>query len=315
MPFDVSIPVGGPAYLTFDSVTYQMASDWTVKEIMGTGEITTNLQGTLEVRDETIGFDLVFTPLAIWGNLTKLFPYAKTSIGNLARGASDKPAVIQTKAGKSLTFAAGYVYASPKISFATSPKKKLFGEMTIRCLIKTSSLPSASGAYVAIASSAYSEPTLDPTTILSPRFTVAWGDTPSTPFDGIETEDGVDFEAKYKWEDVTADSVGIINSRLTDLTAEASLKPVNLTESDYLSTFLGVSGSGSRGRGKRTPGGLFTCTGANTGDPILTMASAQAGPGGISFGKGGRITGLKLMAAQKAVTGVLQPLFALTTQS
>lgn len=309
---DRSIPVGGPAYATFNGVTFQMAADWTASEVLKTGEINSNLQGLLQHRDETVAVMIKATPLAIWGSLSTLYPYTSASKGNLIFGSSDLPLVIQTKAGKSITYASAAVYEMPKLNLTPMASKNLFGELTFVCLIANSTLQSTANSLYTLASSAYTEPTLDPTTVQSPLYQTAWGASPTGNFANIDTEAGVEFTPTVKLTPVPSMITGIGNYRVEEVRAKVELSPTNLTETDYLTNLIGLQGTGT-GPGTPRAQAKFTCIGQVTGNPSLTIAAAAVMSGGLRFGKDGRINKLSLEAVRVAVTSVLQPQFVLTT--
>lgn len=280
---------GGPAYLVHDSNTIQMEDEtWklTVSDVVV--DRSTNLQAKVgSSKDYSLG-KLTFTPIGTTANLAALFtyffgPFQPTNIGSLIFPGTDKPAVIQTKAGKSITLAAAMVTKPPPVNFRSNTN--IFGQAEITCLIENNTDGTTAGDFVAVATSAYSEPSFNPLTILASTYAVAWGAT--SPFDDIEvSREGISFEVTPQLGEKATNNAGLLNYRLDGVEAVARFQPVNCDEEDFLETMMLLDGSLSRGQMVANRGAAFTVTGDAAGKPTLTIANAvPVDPVDINFSR------------------------------
>lgn len=308
---------GGPGYLNFNGVTYQMAADWKATADPTFFDVKTNLQGNVDKREKDVIYKIEFTPLGIWGNLANMFPYQPSDIGNLIFSATDLPVVIQTKDGNSLTFAAGAITKMAPLT--ASSVKEPFGTMEITCLRKNATAAATAGSFLAIAASAYTEPTLDATTISTAIYNtyMQFGGSaaaPSVPFDQIDTEAGVTFDSTVSLTPATNDVQGLINYRIEKVDFSAKFKPTNLMASDLHGKLMLLEGAGTgRGTSLGARGCKLSVVGQKAGDPVITLPLCAATKGGLRFGKDGRVDEITLTALRANVAGVLQPLFILST--
>lgn len=305
---------GGPAYFVHDGVTWQVTNDdfEAASEIV-TIPVKSNLQGTLGQREDYSMTTVKATPIAFTSSLAamlaKLFAFTPTNIGAMLFASTNKPFVIQTKAGKSSTWSTGGLLQPPEVQFRAG--QPLFsGDAEWLMLRKNNTDASDAAAHVVVATSAYTEPVLDPVNIVNSRYAFNWGE--DDPFLAIELdEDGFKFSVKYEWEDLQAWNDGLLNKRLKDVTASGNFSPVSLDEADFLNTMLILDGAGAgRGNFLSARGLELTITGAAEGDPLLTIPCAAAVKGSTRYGSKSRVGGVE-MQAQRVYASGLQPLFTL----
>ena len=253
-------------------------------------------------------------PLGFWnaGAINGLFPYQPDMRGiELFPDSADLPFIIQTTAGKSMTFAKAALMESPSISF--TPTKAMFGAAKWTCLRATGTTGSTAGNFVTIATSAYTAPAITPSAILTGRYVLSFGDGAVAPMNNIQFKDEVAFSVKIGTKPIMVQGV-IVGYWLDSVTAQVTFEPVNLSESDLYASLEPMDGTGSgAGTDVSGLGGALTVTGQATGQPILTFPLGFASDSSLKFATDGRVGKITVEAMRKAVSGVLQPLYALTT--
>jgi hypothetical protein len=313
---DRALFTGGPAYLVFNGVTFQMEDDWKVDLDLKDFEVKTNLQGTVGKAIQDTTAKITFTPLAFGATLATLFatlfPYQPDMRGQLIFPTDDLPVVIQTAAGQSITFQAGALTKMPEITF--SPEKVFFGSVEITCLIANNTAPSASDAFFTIADSAYVEPSLNPLDILFDLYTVVSGLSDSAPFTGIETdENGVKFAPKVKLTDRKTASLGVYNKMIDDVTADVTFMPENVSETDW-ATLIKTQGTGyGRGQLREQFGAILQVIGSASGKARLTIPLAVGNKGGLFFGQKSRTSEVTLEAGRSLTSQALTTTTATTS--
>jgi hypothetical protein len=313
---DRALFTGGPAYLTWNGVTFQMHDDWTVDDSPEHFDVVTNLQGRVARGISDVMAKISFTPIAFGASIatlfTKLFPYQPSMRGQLIFPSTDLPAVIQTQAGRSITFSSAALTKMPEITFA--PDKVFFGRAELTCLIKNNAASSDADAFVTVANSAYTEPALNPLDILFDLYTVTYGTgTPAAPFNSIETDEGgVRFAPTVDLTPRKTARRGTYNMMIDGVSAEVRFTPENITEADWYDVLMKLDGTGvTRGKLRGVLGDQLTVTGSGTGKARLTIPLAAAEDGGVRFGSDSRVSEVTMAAHRKANAGVLQPLFTL----
>jgi len=308
---------GGPAYLTWNGLTLQMEDDWTAESEIVTVPQRTNLQGKIGDREEWSLTRIKCRPLAfstgLAGVLAKLWPYDPGDIGTRIFPGTDLPAVIQTKGGRSITYAAAALYTPPPLRFA--PNRPLFGDMELLCLRKNNTAATETDAHVVDASSAYSQPNLDPLDIVSSAYSLAFGS--DSPLNAIETdEEGIAAELKVEFEDRKTARDGLLNAQIKNVELIVKFTPENIDSEAFNDSLLVTDGT-TAGRGKLLSGRgkQLTITGVAPGAPILTIPLAAAPTGSLRFSGQSRVGEVTLQAQRKATAGVLQDLYAFTIAS
>ena len=196
----------GPAFLTAGGITIEMAEDWKSHSQIMKADMKTNLHGIVGSSEEHVITKITGKPIAMSGNLADLiaflFPYTPDMIGQLVMPDSDSPAIIQTRDGKSITYAASCISKMPEVNLAANVD--IFGDFELTCLRAVGADPTSAADVAHVQPSAFAAPSLDPLTRIRSPYTVAWGST--APFDAIETSKaGVKFSPSVKLSPVEPD--------------------------------------------------------------------------------------------------------------
>ena len=302
---------GGPAYFTFSGYQLQMEDAWNVSNEPTNFKVTTNLQGDVDWREDDTIAKLSAKPLGIWGAnaISKLFPYQPSMLGQLVFPTTDQTLAIQTAAGQSITYAAAALTKMPTLQFAGN--KALFSGAEWTMLRRTDVASTTAGAMYTLAASAYTEPALNPQLVLTAAATLNFGNLTN-----IQTEeDGVTFTPTVTLTPRKTSLGGTSNYQITAVGATVEFTPEGLSETDLYTNLHPLQGTGTgRGQSLAGIGGALTVASVSTGGPVLTMQLAAPTKSSLRFDpKTGRVGRVTLQAMRANVSGVLQPLFALTT--
>ncbi len=290
---------GGPGYFTFDGLLFQLMDDsWETNTEIVNIEKKTNIQGTIGHWEEYVKTTVTGKPIALYSLLAtqfaKLFPYRPSNMGQRLRSNTDKPLVIQTTDGRSITFTTAALTKMPSLQF--SPNKDLFGSVEFTCLRKQGDGGTGTDAHVVEASSAYTEPLLDPDDIVNCKFSLALGS--SSPLNVIECdEEGVTVEPQVQLGELPSWNEGLLNWQINGVTCGAKFTPQNQSQATLLNTLVKTDGTGV-GRGTRlgARGLPLTVTTSFVGGPVLTIPLACANKGRLRFGSASRIGEVELYA-------------------
>jgi hypothetical protein len=296
-------------------MTLQLHENWNVEVTEEVVERSTNLQGLVGHGMSYRLAKITGKPIATSANLAtllqKLHPYKASDKGkklSTVLGGANLPAVIQTADGRSVTFSAAFLTSLPDITFA--PNTDLFGDFELTCLIAENGSFATLADYVTEAASTYTEPTLDPLTIISDRYQLSWGTTP--PFDDIETTDaGIVLSASVDTAELSTQRDGLLDWRINDVTAEVKFTPVNVTSAQFTSLVTAVA----RGKMVGNAGLELTCEQVTgTGGPKVVAQLAVPISKSLQFGDEAR-TGEVTMRLERKFTTSLQERYALTVKS
>ena len=302
--------IAGPAIITFDSQVYYSQGDVMVKSRLETWNVNTSMHGQIDERLKSRAYEISFTPAGEIEGLTKYFPYAVGNIGASIFSASDKALTIQTLAGQLYTFSRAAMIKMPSLTMGAG--KTAFGDMTFLALLKTSTEATDAAAFLAIAATAFADTAFDETKITSPGYTAAYG---TSPYAAMESVDGFTVEIGMGIKYDSVDRYGIVNARLTSLTASARFTPVGLTEAEWETLVL------PDGATAVLPGQSLSKAGT---DLVISKASTylkctifKAGikDHGLTFGEGPRLGELVFTSKRTWTAGVANPLFTIEVQS
>jgi hypothetical protein len=299
------------AHLIWNGITIQMHDDWTADVEVKTTDRKTSHQGVVGRGLDYIIAKISFKPVATSTNLAALIaalhPYNASDRGKRISeiaGGSDLTAVIQGKNGRSITFEAGFITKEPDLNFKTNAD--FFSNAEITCLLATDGDSATIADFIEEASSAYTEPTLDPLTIVSDRYSLAWGST--EPFDAIEVDEkGIVLSTNLQLKERMTDRDGLLDYTLEGKTASVKFTPVNLSSADFLDLIPMV------GRGKLvgTFGQALTVTPDGVGSPVLACQRAVPNNPKAQFGMESLVGELTMQLERKFDT-TLQELYAVT---
>lgn len=306
---------GGPAFLTWNGLTMQLSENWNVEVTEEVVERSTNLQGivgyAMNYRLAKITAKPIATSASLGAMLQKLHPYNASDKGkklSTVLGGANLPAVIQTADGRSITFSAAFLTKMPDITFA--PNTEIFGEFELTCILAENGSFATLNNFISEGASAFTEPVLDPTTIVSQRYVLSWGST--APFNDIETtEDGIVLSAEVDTQELITQRDGLLDWRINDVTAEVKFTPVNVSSSDFTSLITAVQ----RGDMLGAIGLQLTCEQVTgTGGPKLVAQCAVPISKSLQFGDEPR-TGEVTMRLDRKFTTSLQERYLLSVKS
>ena len=302
----------GPAFLTAGGITIEMAEDWKSHSQIMKADMKTNLHGIVGSSEEHVITKITGKPIAMSGNLADLIaflvPYTPDMIGQLVMPDSDSPAIIQTRDGKSITYAASCISKMPEVNLAANVD--IFGDFELTCLRAVGADPTSAADVAHVQPSAFAAPSLDPLTRIRSPYTVAWGST--APFDAIETSKaGVKFSPSVKLSPVEPDLTRLINFRIESVDASVKFTPLNLDSDDFYNFVQLASASAGVGKILGARGQQLVVRSTKVGDPMLTIPLAVPDEGPLGFDTKSRVGEVTLQAYRKSVAGVLQSLFTL----
>ncbi|CAN5545211.1 hypothetical protein BH09VER1_BH09VER1_24560 [soil metagenome] len=309
-----SIFSGGPAFIIRNGISIQLMADWKAETEIVTKDRSTNLRGRVGAWEDytmtKITGRAVVTATNLAALLAELFPYTPAMVGQTIFPDVDLPLVIQTKDGRSITYAASALTKMPDVNLA--PGEDLLGDFEYTCLLANGADAADDDSHVVEASSSYTEPTLNPLGIIAARYDFAWGAI--SPFDAIETDEkGVSLKPKVSFNDLQTQRDGLQNMRIKEVTAELGFTPVNLASEDFYNLVIPQGSSAGRGKAMGARGLAFTATplGSGAGRPSLSVPLAVPTKSPLQFGSNSRIGDVTMMCEQKATVGVIGDLFTL----
>ncbi|GEM_PF-5047975 len=274
MTISASDIIRGPAIIFIGATAIYTEGDIETVERIETFDISTAMFGPqTDQRVDAILQEISFTPSGDWAYRTALLPYLNPTIGSSIFTGQDVH--IHTAAGVKKTLHNAAITQMPSLIFSTN--KELFGDVTITAIGADNTAWSDAAKRQSITSEAFSDTSFDPDNIITQDYAVSWG--ASSPWDDIESEEGVTIEFDLQLEPVTTDSQGIVDMSIANLGVTARLMPVGVTEAEMLA-LLKIQGAGMRrGRSLRNNINDLVIAGAsNTVRATINQASPVAGP-------------------------------------
>lgn len=296
--------IAGPAKITFDSVSFWTKGNVTLKVVNDRFNIDTSNFGKVDERFSGRKIEIDFEPA---GNFTTaiadvLWPYASTNIGASVFTATDKPLVIHGRNGRTVTVHAAALTKMPPIMLAVN--KTIMGSCQFTGICKDNTDPSGAAAYYTEASGGYpGDSGFDPADILTKHCTAAWG---AGAWASFLTEGGWNIDFKLSLSPQNVDGLGTVDMTFQELEVTAKAIPVGPTASDVLAA---VSPAQALGTSIST-GTDLVISGADAGDPVVTLTAAAIVDAGLAFGNTvKRISETSWIATRTFTTGVANPLF------
>jgi hypothetical protein len=310
MTFDPTKYIAGPAIITFDSQTYYSQGDIAVKSRLETWNVNTSMHGQIDERLKSRAYEISFVPAGEIEALTKYYPYAVGDIGKSIFATSDKALTIQTLAGQLYTFSRAAMIKMPALNLSTG--KTAFGDMTFLALLKTSTAPTDAAAFLTIGAQAFANTSFDESKITTPGYTAAYG---LSPYAAMESVDGFAVEIgmgiKYDY----VDRFGIINARLTSLTASAKFTPIGLTEAEWESLVLPDGATAVLPGESLAKSNTDLVISKGVGFLKVTINKAGIKEHALSFGEAPRLGELTFTAKRTWTAGAANALFTIEEQS
>ncbi len=230
----IPVVIRGPAVIIRDSNTFYTQGNIAVKRKRPTFDVVSDMFGKIDTRVAGVEVtEIEFTPVGEIENMAKYFPYGPTSlvstvsIGTSIFGAADVSTVIHTKAGQTITYSRTAITKTPTLNL--SPKKTIYGPMTITAIGKSSTQPNTDGYIKTIAATAFSDTSFDPTKIKTSIYSAALG-TRTAPYNAMGAREGFEVECALETDEVQDDSWGVVDMILASMKWTCKFAPNNLTE-------------------------------------------------------------------------------------
>lgn len=300
MPLARSSILRGPAIVTFAGAQFYTKGDIKVSINLESFEVDTAAYGKVDERTTQRRAEVSFEPAGEWESLGVLFPYGSMNIGTSIFTAVDRPLVIHTLDGKTVTFKAAALTKVPDINL--SANKTRFGECTFTAIGSDNAAWTVADSLVAVAALAFADTTFDPANIKTEPVTAAWGAV--APWSSFLTADGFVVSHDLSFQDINIDTDGLVDMMLSKIAIRAKARPVGITELQ-LADALKIQGAGNP-RGKSLAGADLVIT-ATTG--VVTVKGAALHSGGYEFGSAAlRIGEVEWVGTRTLNLGVVQPL-------
>lgn len=314
MSLDRTTILSEPGLIVFQSAHFYSKGAITVDFVGDPFEVDTDAFGPVDERDADRRIEIKFTPVGELESLGVLYPHASLVIGASPYGGTDKPVVIYTASGKSLTVHNCSITKMPDL--VLSHRDTLFGEVILTGLLVDEADPDDANSYYAWAASGASYPgdaNFSVSAIKTLGYKGAWG---SSPWDEFFTEAGFSVAFNTTWSDVPVDGHGTVDYRLQSLAVEVSAIPVGIALADVL-TALKFQGSGNPLGGSKVPSDdlIITNQAGSTAlhfellKPVLKQPQAR-------FGAQVKGVGELVWRATRTITaGAADPLFYIGTSA
>jgi len=300
--------IAGPAIITFNSQVIYTEGDIIKRPLLKLTPIQASMFGPVAQIRDTFLWELTYTPSGQWsaGHIGVLWPYTNPTRGSSVFGATDTDIVIQTLAGQQVTLYAGAVTQMPELNLSASGP--VIGQVTMQAVGADDTAWSDAAKRAAVAAQAFADTSFDPADIKVSTYSVAWG--AASPWDAIETEDGVKVQFNINFPERRTDRAGILDKYIDSVDVQARFIPVGISESQWL-TKMAVQGSGvTRGSRLSNTDDLIATPDAGAGYPKVTLYDANIVDGSLVFGTPLRTGEVVLQCIRRFTTGAAQALFA-----
>lgn len=299
MSIDRTLILKGPAKIAFDSASIFTQEDITVQFITDYFDVPTSAFGVISRRVQSRRIEVSLVP-SMWNDLTKLFPYATSNMGDPIFGATDKPLVITPTNGAPLTLANAAITSLPGITL--SHGKPILRGMTFTALCANSADPATAANWFAFGTVATGVllTGLDTTKILNTRYSLTRNSVT------YRSEEGFNIDFSLGLAPTVVDGEGIVNYTITSLSGSLKFQPTAKTEANY-ATLLGWD-TIAPGQGPATHNAVIT--GEGSGAPIITLANTQVLQGGAVYApEKNRLAEVELATVRTKTLGALDALW------
>jgi hypothetical protein len=302
--------IRGPALIEFATATFFSADDVTVRTRTETFGVPVAGVGTLDERLNNIVTEIFFTPCGEVESaaITALFPHlAPVPGGNAFPNVAGSPNNVVVKSIIApydiYTFYNGIVSRMPDL--VLSAAKTCFGQVQILCIgADNTAWSDAAKRYTKTTGTAPGLTAISLDAIKTVPYTLSVGSL-TTPWNAVETRDGIVVSFNVPLEPVTIDSVGLIGYRYTaGSSASVRFLPVNVTQ-ENMHALLTLQGSGvARGSSIRAKGYDLTIDGGS-GNPSVVVKNVLLRSGPARYGEGERIEELEFASLRTLSAGAL----------
>lgn len=295
----------GPAFIGYNSGEFFAEGDISVDIITEYFDVNASTHGTIgkRVRDRRV--EASFTPRQ-WASLTTLFPYATTQIGDRLFPASDRALVVTPRNGAPLTIDNAAVTKLPSIIL--SAKKSMLGPMTFTGLVADGGDPATDGDLFSFGTpdTGATMGAFDGSNIINAQYTLARNSVNYASRDGFQ----IDFDLQTQ--PVLGDSDTLTDFIVSGLGASLTFSPYGKTEAQ-LATLLAGGGAAV---GAQPTGYDCVISGANSGNPEITLDNMIIEKGGTRYGGGaGRHAPVTLRTVRTISSAALTALWTFGTVS
>lgn len=301
MSIDRTLILKGPAKILFESAPIFSEGDIQVDFITDHFDVETSAFGMLDRRVNARRIEVSLTP-KMWDNLTVLYPYATSAIGDVVFGATDKPLVITPISGAPLTLVNAAITQLPSITL--SHGKPLLRAMKFTALCANSGDPATASNWFSFGTpaTAVALTGFDLTKVFNARYSLAWNSVT------YQSEGGYDIDFNLGLAPDAVDGEGVVNYRITALGAAVKFVPTGKTEAAF-GTLLGWT----KAPGEAPTKGDAVITGGTSGAPIVSIDNCQVIAGAGRYGPStGRLGEVTLGSVRTIDVGALTALWTFT---
>lgn len=294
MAIDRTSLIKGPGALTFGGQSWLDQDGIEAGVEVARGAVNSSLFGKVdEFKTDQTG-TISIKPLGrlTADRLSAMFPYQLPVIGSSIFGAVDSPAVINSRAGKTLTFFNAAVTGIPELTLSASAESPL-GSMELTALLANNKEWTDADAFYALVDEAFVEPAVDTTQIKRVKYSAAWG----TVLPSIQSKDGWTISVSLETEDETTADYGTIDKTLKGVEVTAKCRPINLSEDILNQMKLQGAGAGIGASLRQTQNLVITGEGGLT----VTLYDAMLVEGPLKWGQTELRAGEVMFVASRSI--------------
>lgn len=236
----------GPAILTYQGAVLYFKDGLSIDENVTLFDVNADALTGADKRTDLVEVTMTGTPVGAWKDLSVLFPWMGADMGASLHGATDSAAVVHFLDGDRFTYHNVGLRKMPDLMCA--PTKTLLGEVEFVARTKNNTLASAANSLVTRDTASFTDDSFDWAEIPTLVFAMSYGD--ASPWDNIETKEGVTISHKTEWTPVPSANGGTLDERLSAYEATASFIPLGIAQSS-IDARLATQGVASAMRGAR----------------------------------------------------------------
>ena len=234
---DRNLILKGPAVVIRGDHTYFTQDAISVKVNKETYSVPSNILGSAGKRITSKSVTVSFTPQGLLDDAPAYFPWNIGDIGTSIFGATDTALTIHTLSGRKLTFTASGNLGCKSLHLGTD--KAALGEISFLCLGAADTLDSVADSRYKVEEAAFSAAAMALTKLRTPGYQATLNTAVATKIDGLE---GFEVTFDYEFDPDSVNAYGLVGQSLAGISAYATFKPCNLTESAILG-LLGLQGA------------------------------------------------------------------------
>lgn len=275
--------IGGPAKVTWNSITMFAREDITVDFDQTWQDLVSSVHGAI---DKAVTDRQIKVNLRLWGaweNVATLFPTTllNPTVGNRLYGTSDLPLVIHKKTGSAERITIHNAQITKLANLYLGVDNPIFAaDVEFTGLIINNGNPEDAAAYYTIDTSSYSDSTFAKTNFSQQRYSAAWLDNAGSPaaitgFSAFQAHKGWNISWDLNLQDEYNANVGCVDKIITGFNATATCIPLEPTIAQLQAAQL-YQGTG------RALGSLLSGVRAGTTRGSLTITGAAIDAAGVA---------------------------------